>query len=381
MSFILRLPLGFVRRHLSSIERLLTAAALAFFLYQLLISLPAYPTPWEIVIVTAIFLITLWSPPVAYFLAVLAAAYPIYTLSMYLAALFLAVALLGQRIFIYNLGASLLVLAIPWLVQANLAWALPLLGGLWWGKSGGAWMGGLAALWGQLLFGMMGLSPDWLSILSSPLAFDQIEGRFAAANSMETLLLIIQPIAPDATILLYHLLQVVLWAMTAGLTGGLAERTWFQQHKPLGNILLVAAGAVILAAGHFALIFWLEPISSEDISGLLSLLAINAILAVLMVGVLELGRDFLEHPLPSFRLRRELSRRPQAETIPPSKAPRGPAWRQILQTPAKPGPSPEAPSQTSEATNYPPLPVPEDLPKRDSNKKKQNDDLIKIELD
>ena len=381
ISSLLRLPHGFVRRHLSSIERLLSAAVLAFFLYQLLVALPAYPSPWEIVIVTAVFLVTLWSPPVAYFLAVLAAAYPIYTLSIYLAALFLAVAMLGQRAFIENLGATLLVLAIPWLVQSNLAWALPLLGGLWWGKSGGAWIGGLAALWGQLLFGMMGLSPDWVTILSTPPAFDQISARFATANSMETLLLIVEPIGSDATMLLYHLLQVILWAMAAGLSGGLAERSWFQQHKPMGNVLLSAVGASTLAVGHFALIFWLKQVAAEDISTLISLLAINATFSILLVGVLEIGRDILEHPLPSFKFSRQRVGSAQTPALPPRKAPQGPAWTQILQNQAKPAASSENPAQSVEATSYPPLPVPEELPKRDSGKKKQNDDLIKIELE
>src|SRR5512135_2901984 len=95
-----------------------------------------------------------WSPPAGYFLAVTAALYPLYTLSLYLAVLFLAVALLGQRVFINNLGATLLVLLAPWLAQYHLEWAAVLLGGLWWGKASGAWIGGLGALWGQVLFGM-----------------------------------------------------------------------------------------------------------------------------------------------------------------------------------------------------------------------------------
>ncbi len=379
MAFLLRLPHGFVRRHLSTIERVIVAAALSAILYQLLTSLPAYPSPWEVVIVAAVFLVTLWSPAVAYFLAVIVALYPLYTLSFYLAVLFLAVAMLGQRIFIYNLGATLLVFAIPWLAQVHLAWIIPLLGGLWWGKSAGAWMAGAAALWGLLLSGMMGLSPDWILILNQPPHFEQIAGRFGPANSFETLRLLVNPIAPGATALLYHLLQVILWAMTAGLIGGLADRTWFQQHKPLGNILLAAGGASALAIVHFLLSFWLQPVQDIAWTSLISILALNALLSVLLVSVLEGLRDFVEHPLPAFALRDELARRSR-QALPPSKAPASASWKS-LSAARSAEETPGADSPQAETSEYPPMPVPEDLPRRDNNKKKQNDDLIKIELD
>jgi hypothetical protein len=159
MGILLRTPHALIRRHLSSVERVIEAAGLAAGLYLLITSLPSYPSPWEVVIATAVFVIMLWSPPAAYFLAVTAALYPLYTLSLYLAVLFLAVALLAQRVIIHNMGAALLVLLAPWLAQFHLEWLVVLLGGLWWGKTGGAWIGGLAALWGQTLFGMTGSIP------------------------------------------------------------------------------------------------------------------------------------------------------------------------------------------------------------------------------
>ena len=111
MDTLFRVPHGFLRRHLSKIERGLVAAGLALVLYRLFASFPVYPSPWEVVAATAIFFVVLWSPAVGYFLAVMSALYPLYSVSLYLAVLFLAVALLGQRVFIHNMGATLLVLA------------------------------------------------------------------------------------------------------------------------------------------------------------------------------------------------------------------------------------------------------------------------------
>ena len=78
-------------------------------------------------------------------------------------ALFLVVTLLGQRIILHNLGATLLTVAAPLLSPFWLPWAVPLLGGLWWGTTVGAVMGGVAALWGQVLARMTGANPDWLA--------------------------------------------------------------------------------------------------------------------------------------------------------------------------------------------------------------------------
>jgi hypothetical protein len=100
MSGLVRLPHSLMRRYLSLLERILVAAGLAGLLYGLLSSLPVYPRDWDMVILAAVFVAALWWPAVAYFMAVAVAAYPLYTLSLYVAVLFLAVALLGRRVFI-----------------------------------------------------------------------------------------------------------------------------------------------------------------------------------------------------------------------------------------------------------------------------------------
>ncbi len=63
-------------------------------------------------------------PPLA------AALYPLGEISIYLAVLVLAVALLGQHWLLPNLGLVLLVLGAPFLNGVYLAWLAPLLGGV-----------------------------------------------------------------------------------------------------------------------------------------------------------------------------------------------------------------------------------------------------------
>jgi hypothetical protein len=309
MSVLLRLPHGLMRRYLSWLERLLVAAGLSALLYGLMSSLPVYPLNWDLVILAVVFVVTLWSPGIAYFIAVAAAAYPLYTLSLYVAVLFLAVALLGQRIFIHNLGATVLVLATPWLARYQVAWVVPLLGGVWWGAAGGAWMGGGAALWGQLAAGMAGLNPDWLTLIGSSPTIAGVAQRFGEANSLETLKLILEPLAPNATLLLYHLLQVVAWAAVGGIVGTLADRSWIQRRRPWGTIVTAALGAFALLGTHVGLGLWLEQQTLTTLAPRWSLLIATTVVVAMVVGILEGLRDFLEHPLPPARRTRP-ERRP-----------------------------------------------------------------------
>ncbi len=316
MSALVRLPHGLMRRYLSFLERLLVAAGLSGLVYGLMSALPVYPTNWDLVILAAIFVVALWSPAAAYFIAVAAAAYPLYTLSLYVAVLFLAIALLGQRIFIHNLGGLVLVLAAPWLAQYHLAWAVPLLGGLWWGMAGGAWMGGLAALWGQAVAGMAGLDPDWLALLGTSPTMAGVAQRFGEANSLETLKLLLEPLAPNATLLLYHLLQVIAWATVGGLVGFLAGRKWMSNRRPWGTILTGVAGAAALLGVHAGLGLWLEQYSQATLSSLWPMLVATAVVVGVVVGALEGLRNFLEHPLPPRRRVKPSRRRPRQATEP-----------------------------------------------------------------
>ena len=304
MMTLFRFPHGLIRRYLSWFERLLTAAALAGLLFGLLHNLPAFPPYWDTVLVGAVFGITLWSPAAGYFLAVAAASYPLYTqISIYIMVLFLSIALLGQRVFIHNLGAVLLTAAAPWLAPFYLAWCAPLLGGLWWGAAGGAVMGGLAALWGQIVAGMAGQESDWLAHLSSSAPFAPqaaaITQRFAHADSLQTLKLLIEPLAPTSTLLLYHLLQVAAWTVVGGLTGALADRAWAQRRLPWSNILISWAAALALLVLLPAIPLWLGLAEWSDLAPAWLPLVFSAVLTALLASTLESLRDMLEHPLPA----------------------------------------------------------------------------------
>ena len=316
MSVLVRLPHNLMRRYLSLLERVLVAAGLAGLLYGLLNSLPVYPRDWDLVMIAAVFVAALWWPGVAYFMAVAAAAYPLYTLSLYVAVLFLAVALLGQRIFIHNLGGLVLVLAAPWLARYDLAWLAPVLVGLWWGAAWGAWMGGLAALWGQVAAGMAGLNPDWLALSGSSPTIAGVAQRFGPANSLETLKLILEPLAPNASLLLYNLLQVAGWAVVGGLVGLLADRSWLQRRRPWGTVAAGVAGAWALLGVHVGLGLWLEQYNLATLALLWPTLVFTTAVVSLVVAGLEVVRHFLEHPLPPPRRRAPVLRRPGGPSEP-----------------------------------------------------------------
>jgi hypothetical protein len=286
---------SFVRRRLSFFERLLTAVGLSALLYALMQSLPVYPTYWDVVITTGVFALTLWSPVAGYFVAVLATVYPLYTVSIYVAVIFLAIAVIGQHLFIQNLGAALLTLISPLLGSIYLVWIVPLLGGLWWGPAGGALMGGFAALWGQLVAGMVGLDPDWIKLLGLLPDIRFLPERFASANSLETLLLLLDPLAPNSTSLLYHLLQIAIWAFAGWTIGTLTEKEWVQYRRPRSTALMAFAGAVILAGLHVLLSLWLsQPLQPTAWINL----GLTVLFSAMAVVLLEIGLDFFDHPLP-----------------------------------------------------------------------------------
>jgi hypothetical protein len=363
MSVLVRLPHGLMRRYLTFLERLLVAAGLSGLVFGLISSIPVYPPNWDLVILATIFVVALWYPGAAYFIAVAAVAYPLYTLSLYIAVLFLAVALLGQRIFIHNLGALVLVLAAPWLARYNLAWVVPVLGGLWWGAAGGAWMGALAALWGQLLAGMAGLNPDWLTLIGTSPSVTGVAQRFGEADSLDTLKLILEPLAPHSTLLLYHLLQVFAWAAVGGLVGFLADRAWVQHRRPWGAILIAVGAAFALLGAHVGLGVWLEQHTPETLTAMWPSLITATLVVAVVVVALEVLRDFLEHPLPP-RPRRKT-------TLTARKAGIAPGWR--IWRGHQHG------SGRDRATERAPLPLPSQLP--DWEPADEPEDLIMLELD
>lgn len=294
---MMRLLHGLVRRYWTAIERVITAGALAGLLYLLMQGLPAYPLYWDLVLTGIIFGAALGSPPLGYFLAATAALYPIYNVSIYLMVLFLAVALLGQRIFINNLGATLLTLAAPLFGQIYLPWVTPVLGGLWWGPVGGLVIGGLAALWGQVLSGMQGLSPDWTLRLGGGWNPAALAERFTGIDSLATLWRLVEPFAPDSTSLLLFLLQVGLWGAVGSVLGTLAEKPWAQRRRPTSGVALAWLGVSILLVGHVFSGLWLQQYTPAFLIILSRPLGLSFALSGLAVSLFELLHDLVEYPL------------------------------------------------------------------------------------
>ena len=264
----LRGPHNLYRRYQALLESTITAAGLAIVVALALQSMPVYPHNWVIVIALAIAALGIRWPLVAYIVAVTVMVYPIYTINFYLAVLFLAIGTLGHRHFVHYLGATVLVLAPPALAEFHLHWLVPILGGLWWGTSG-AWIGALAALWGKVLAGMAGMNLDWLVLAGQSPDVAAITLRFQEANSLDTLLLLIEPFAATSSVILYNLLQVLGWAAAGALVGSLSRRKWVRYRTPWSILVITAGGGLIMFATHLGLPYWLqEAVTPETISAM-----------------------------------------------------------------------------------------------------------------
>jgi hypothetical protein len=258
------------------------AAIVSLALYYL----PVYPLNWVLVMGVAIAVLGIRWPLIAYIIAVAVMIYPIYTINLYLAVLFVAVSVLGYRLFVHYLGATILVLATPILARYHLHWLVPILGGLWWGGVSGAWIGGMAAMWGKILGGMAGLNMDWLVMAGQMPEVETIMSRFQGANSLETLLLLVEPFAASSNVILYNLLQVVGWAVAGGFVGALAWRKWVKYRTPWSILVLTAGGGLIMMATHLGLPYWLqEAITPEAAAALVD--PIGPLFSLLMVIIVS----------------------------------------------------------------------------------------------
>lgn len=291
---LFRGPHNLYRRYQTVLESGLTALALGLLITLVLNGLGVYPYNWVVVIGIAVTLLGIRWPLAAYILSVGVMLYPLYTINLYLAVLFMAVAALGQRLFVHYLGATLLVLATPLLAQYHLHWLVPVLAGLWWGGSTGIWVGLLAALWGKILGGMAGLNLDWLVLAGQIPAAAAIEARFEAANSLETLLLLVEPFAATSSVVLYNLLQIIGWGMAGGFVGFLAGRKWVKYRTPWSILVVSAGGGLIMMVTHLGLPYWLGDALSEEAivalqnpTGPLFSLLIVIIVATLVYSVRE----------------------------------------------------------------------------------------------
>lgn len=285
---------AFLRRHLTWLERLLVAWGFTILLAELLSARPVYPIYWDTVLLTGVFLLLLFWPTWGYFAALAIALYPLGEISIYLAVLVLAIALLGQHWFIPNLGLVLLVAGAPFLNGIYLAWLVPLLGGLWWGPRAGLLAGASGALWGKILFGLLGLPPDWLSLsgLYPDLAPTLL--RFEGLTSWQVLEVLTAPLVANSTATLYHLLQTIIWAFTGWLIGYLALQDRVQYNRPRSTLTIIIGGVFLMSILQSLLSWWIG--TANPTEALLDNLLPNALLTLFVAGLFELFAFFVEYP-------------------------------------------------------------------------------------
>lgn len=257
-------PHNLYRRYQALLESTATAVGLAIVVTLALLNMAVYPVNWVLVIGAGVAVLGIRWPLLAYILAVVVLVYPIFIINFYLAVLFLGISALSQRAFVHYMGAAVLILGTPSLAEYHLHWLVPILAGLWWGGATGAWIGVLAAMWGKILGGMAGMNIDWLVLAGHAPDAQAIVTRFAEANSLQTLLLLVEPFAATSGVILYNLLQVIGWAVAAGFVGELAGRKWVKYRAPWSTLVLTAGGGLILLATHLGLPYWLNEAVTEE---------------------------------------------------------------------------------------------------------------------
>ncbi len=342
------------KRYQAPIEGTTIAVLLGLLVAIALYSLPVYPQNWAPVLVAIVVLLGLRYPLLAYLAAAAIVLYPLYTISLYVAVLFLALSMLLQRPLSHYLGATVLIVSTPLLAKYQLHWVVPILAGLWWGALNGFWIAGFAALWGKVLGGMAGMSIDWLALAGNMPSAAAMAQRFHGLPAIDTLNKILQPFAPDSTVLLYHLMQIAVWASVAALVGVLGDSTWLHRRfYPWLTIFAALLGGVLLALGHFVLTLWLPAVGPEIFPWDAVFSAMVA--AVVISGSLDVTRRFLDLPLaPMSRKKHSLPRLK-------------PFWRSQKHQKSK-----------NAAANKSPIPVP-NLPAWEPPQ--ENNDLILLELD
>ncbi len=265
-----------------------------------------FPIEWQAFIAGGVLLAGLLSPTAGYLLFVAALALPLYAVSVYVAALGLSVLVLAAFLILPSAGREarlagwVLVLATPLLTPWRLHWAVPLLAGLWWGEWGGVLVGVLGAAWLKLFAGMCGAPVALLEVSGRTLAGAALVARFHTANSLQTLLWMGSPLAPDSLTLLAHVLEMVGWGL-AGYGVGLARRWVSGAARPS---LALLAGLALGVAGEWAgsvffpLALGLTTETRFSISFLRGFLVECVLSAAIVVGVYWVSR-YLTRPVVS----------------------------------------------------------------------------------
>ncbi|MDQ7029196.1 MAG: hypothetical protein Q9O62_05145 [Ardenticatenia bacterium] len=145
----------------------------------------------------------------------------------------------------------------PLLAQGYLIALPPLVAGLLGGPTLGLWVGITAALWAKIFGGMGGLPVDLLALNEYAFSAQRLAERFAEADSLETLRLLIAPFAAGSVILLLHLLQIIVWGAVGYTVGRVRSAAWTERAPWAGVGAAVAAGTALAWAGLYAVPAWL----------------------------------------------------------------------------------------------------------------------------
>ncbi len=242
-------PAWLYQRYRSLFDRLVPALGMALLFMLAAQATSAFPMEWRLFIAGGVFVVGLTVPVAGYVLFILALAYPLYSISIYVAALALSLLILSAFFVTRHLAAVVLILATPLLSRIQIALAVPFLAGLWWAEWGGALVGLGSAFWLKLFAGMCGATLDLTRLGGQPLAAHRLIVRFRAANSLQTLLWLMEPFAPDPQTLLLHVLQMLGWGLAGYGVGLMRGRMSGLSRPAVGLFASVGAGFLGLGVG------------------------------------------------------------------------------------------------------------------------------------
>jgi hypothetical protein len=291
-------PAWLYQRYRVFFDRLVPALGLAWLFVLTNRATGTFPGEWLGFIAGSILVAGLAAPLAGYVLFLLALVYPLYSISIYVAALALTVLIVLGFFVTRHFAAIVLVLAIPLLSTCRIAPLVPLLAGLWWAEWGGVLVGMGSALWLKTFAGMCGATPDLVQLGGQALAPQQLIDRFHATNSLQTLLQLAEPLAPDPQALLLHILEILGWGL-AGYGAGLMRRRIETTRRPaIGLLASISAGMLGLWFGSIVapVALGLREASDTPISVLLDFL-VQSISSGVLTLVLYGGARYLARPV------------------------------------------------------------------------------------
>jgi hypothetical protein len=310
-------PAWVYQRYPVFFDRLFPALGMAWLFVLTDRAIGAFPVEWLWFIAGSILVAGLAAPLAGYGLFVLALAYPLYSISIYVAALALTILIALSFFVTRHFAAIVLALTIPLLSTYRIAPLVPLLAGLWWAEWGGVLVGMGSALWLKTFAGMCGATPDLVQLGGQALASQRLIDKFHGINSLQTLLQLAEPLAPDPQTLLLHVLEILGWGLAGYGVGLMCRRTASAQRPTIGLLASISAGMVGLWFGGILVpvALGLRGASDTSISVLLDFL-VQSISSGVLTLVLYGGARYLARPVVRPIRSRSESYRPAATPEP-----------------------------------------------------------------